>query len=119
MNSNNNEIGVKQLLANCIGAAPFIIHMSCHQHFEKDLGVIGRIKNYFELKMEKYTTCVRSGALVFTPKLGNLSPGNTHIISGVTSMQPYIISWSNVVDYTSPSNFHSIAKRMSCGDTVH
>ena len=119
MNSTNSEIGVKQLFASCTEAAPFTIHMPCDPCFNKEVGVMGRIKNYFELKMEKYLTCIRSGALVFTPKLGNLSPDNTSLINEVSNMQPYIISWSNVIDYIPPSHFHSITRRMSCIDTAH
>lgn len=119
MNSTNEKIGVKQLFAKCTEAAPYNIHMSCDPNFDKNIGVIGRVKKYFKLKMEKYIRCVRSGALSFTPKLGNLSPDNASLIGEVTRMQPYIISWSNVVDYISPSSFHSIARRMSCDDTAH
>ena len=119
MNSISSEIGINQLFAMCTEAAPFSIHVPVDQNFNKGLGVIGRIKKYFELKMQKYIACVRSGALVFTPKLGNISLDNTSLVTEVASMQPYVISWSNVVDYMHPSTFHSIAKRMYGDDTAH
>lgn len=119
MNSENSELGIKQLYANCTEAAPFSIHMDVDPNFKKDLGVMGRIKDYFETKIEKYMACIRSGALVFKPKLGNLSPENSSLINEVASLKPYVISWSNVPDYMKPSTFHEIAKRMSCDETAH
>lgn len=34
-------------------------------------------------------------------------------------MEPFLIHWSNVVDYIHPHDFHAIAKNMSGPDTVH
>lgn len=50
MNTVKDEIGVKQLFANCAEAAPFSIHVGADTKYEKDVGVMGRIKQYFEKK---------------------------------------------------------------------
>jgi len=63
--------------------------------------------------------CVRSSTLIFTPKLGTISPDNLDLINEIAMAKPYVISWSNVTDYMSPVVFHKIARSMSCGDTVH
>ena len=62
---------------------------------------------------------VRNGTLGFMPRLEMMSQNNQVMIDKVKATEPYIISWSNVVDYMHPKRFHMIVKEMSCANTVH
>jgi hypothetical protein len=119
MGRSNESIGVKQLFENCIEAAPSYIHHRFDSRYRTGHSVMERTKLYFEEKIETYMNHIRNGTLVFTPKLGCVSFENKQLIDEIKEMQPYIISWSNVVDYFLPKNFHAIAKQMSGPDTVH
>lgn len=35
------------------------------------------------------------------------------------SLNPYVVSWGNIIDYVAPADFHAIAKSISGEDTVH
>jgi hypothetical protein len=43
---------------------------------------------------------------------------STALLSWIASMRPYIISWSNVLDYFTPDDFHDLARRCSEHETV-
>jgi hypothetical protein len=62
---------------------------------------------------------IRKGTLVFRPKLGLISADNQKLLDELGSIHPCAVSWSNVVDYLSPKEFHTIAKQISGPDTVH
>ena len=62
---------------------------------------------------------IQNGTIVFTPKVGTLSEYNSVLIQEIKDAKPFIISWSNTVDYIHPQKFHNIAKTMSCEDTLH
>lgn len=115
MNNEKEQIGVMQLFESCFEAAPYSIHHTV----SSDESFIGRMKRYFETSMQKFMFHIRNGSLVFTPKLNVLSQQNSSLIQEIKGMDPYLIHWSNVVDYLHPKEFHTIAKEISGSDTVH
>ena len=119
MGRSNDSIGVKQLFENCMEAAPSSVHYPFHSHYFAGRSVMERVKLYFEEKTKTYMNHIRNGTLVFTPKLGCVSSENQQLVDEIKEMRPYVISWSNVVDYISPKSFHAIAKQMSGPETVH
>lgn len=119
MNSVNEKIGVKQLFADCFELAPPRIHCESDPSFISNSTVVNRTKSYFINSMKKYMSFIRNGTLVFIPKLGLLSENNHSMISEIKAAKPYMISWSNVVDYVHPNSFHKIAKQVSCQETAH
>lgn len=49
-----------------------------------------------------------------------VAPENKQLISKIANLQPYTMSWSNVIDYLKPTVFHEIARRCSPhGDCIH
>ncbi|KAG7397247.1 hypothetical protein PHYBOEH_001059 [Phytophthora boehmeriae] len=47
-------------------------------------------------------------------------PVNKELLARISTMRPYTISWSNVLDYFMPEDFHDLARRCSIhGDCVH
>ena len=118
MNTVNEDIGVKQSFESCFEAAPSHIH-NPFNGFLNGSTVIDRTINFFEKNMRTYMRHIQNGTLIFTPKLGTLSESNNEMIQEIKAAQPFIISWSNVVDYIHPQTFHTIAKAISCDDTAH
>ena len=125
MCSENAHIGVKQHFGSCVEAYP-------SQHQEGLVGTLldegcdrraptffGRMRAYFEEKIDQFGLNLRRGTLRFTPKLGRISVGNVHLIGELRALQPYVVSWSNISDYLSPKDFHIIARQISCNETIH
>lgn len=119
MGRSNDSIGVKQLFENCMEAAPSSVHYPFDSHYFAGCSVMECVKLYFEEKIKMYMNHIWNGSLVFTPKLGCVSSENQQLANEIKKMQPYVISWSNVIDYISPKSFHAIAKQMSGPETVH
>lgn len=119
MGQSNEAIGVKQLYASCMEAVPTYIHQKCSGNFHADTSFMGRTIKYFEEKMSTYTSHIRGGSLLFTPKLGVVSLQNKALMEEIRALRPYTIHWSNVVDYLKPKEFHSIAKQVSGPETIH
>ena len=118
MNHVNEQIGVTQSYEDCFEAAPARIHMSMEPSFVNS-SVVDRTVSYFEKQMEKFIRHVRNGTLVFTPKLGIIAGNNHAIIEEIRAKKASTISWSNVIDYIEPTEFHKLSKRMSCENTAH
>ena len=116
MNTVNEDIGIKQAFESCFEAAPARIHLL---GAKTGSSVIGRTITFFESNMETYMRHIQNGTIVFTPKLGTLSENNSVLMQEIKDAKPFIISWSNIVDYIHPQKFHTIAKKVSCEDTAH
>jgi len=119
MNFVNEAIGVNQLFANCFETAPSRIHSRMDPSFKSNSNIVDRTISYFEKNMSKFIRHVRKGTLIFTPKFGVVSGCNQAMIQEIKKKRPYIISWSNVIDYIAPTEFHTIAKQISCKETAH
>jgi len=117
----NESIGVKQMFESCIQATPSRVHYTWQKGTgeQSESSLMGRTRDYFDRNMQIYMSRIRSGTLKFTPKLGTVSIPNDKLCECIKEMNPYIISWSNVVDYVEPVSFHILAKRMSGSDTAH
>jgi len=122
------EIGIKQLFSSCTEAVPSFAHLSSIFYLSGDRkkeyrkassSFMGRAKDYLEDKMENYMKCVHKGTLIFIPKLGTVSANNKEMIKEVKEMDPFIVSWSNIIDYIEPSSIHAIAKEISGHNTIH
>lgn len=118
MNTVNEDIGIKQAFESCFEAAPAHIHTT-FAGATTGSSVSGRTIYFFESNMETYMRHIQNGTIVFTPKLGTLSENNSVLIQEIKDAKPFIISWSNTVDYIHPQKFHNIAKTVSCEDTAH
>jgi hypothetical protein len=117
--SENEAIGVKQLFESCIEAAPSRIHTEHDKDYKGGLSFMGRIRNFFEKKMETFVKLIRAGTIIFIPRLEIVSIDNRKVINEIRNARPLIISWSNVIDYLEPKLFHKVAREMSGPDTVH
>eukprot|EP00957_Ditylum_brightwellii_P204271 15338449-Ditylum_brightwellii.AAC.1 len=87
--------------------------------FTENSNVIDRTISYFERNMQKFIRHIHNGTLNFIPMLGVAAGSNHVMIQEIREKKPYIISWSNVIDYIQPAEFHQLAKQISCEDTVH
>ncbi|KAL3793053.1 hypothetical protein HJC23_003061 [Cyclotella cryptica] len=119
MKNENEQIGVKQIFESCVEAVPYSVHCDLSSTFAAGESFMGKMRRYFETSMEKFMTHVRNGSLVFTPKYGVLSPDNHSMIQEIKTLDPYLIHWSNVIDYIHPKKFHIIAREISGSDIVH
>lgn len=113
MCQSDEAIGVKQIFESCLESIPSPVWIRASD------SVLDTARSYFEGNMEKLVRHVRQGTIIFTPKLGTVSLRNSSLIQEIAAMHPYTISWSNVVDYIHPTDFHRVAKRVSGPDTVH
>lgn len=119
MCSENAAIGVKQHFGDCLEACPSSVHNTFSPDFDYSLTLLGRTKTYFEKQIELFSSLLRRGILVFTLKVGFVSIANRELIEEVKEHSPYTISWSNIIDYVEPIEFHTIARQMSGPNTVH
>jgi MYND finger len=119
MSREDATIGIKQLGANAFEAVPASIHLRNRQGFDPRLFLIERSRDYFESNVKQYMKLVQKGVIVFTPRLGKISLQNASLLAELAHLDPYVVSWSNVVDYLHPREFHSIARLLSGKDTMH
>ena len=117
MSTFNPEIGVKQLYANCFEALPWSLWIETRSDLRQSVVNVARM--YFEGQVSMFMEHLRGGTLVFSPKLGEVSIQNLSLLQEIRESNPSTVSWSNVVDYMSPQEFHSVAKTISGPDTVH
>lgn len=119
MNSENERLRVIQMFQDCFETAPAGVHLPHSVTYQDGSGFFERTTNYFEKQMAQLITCVRKKVVLFRPRLGFFSKANTALIEEVKSLNPYLISWGNVIDYIHPIEFHEAAKEMSGPETVH
>ncbi|RMX65724.1 hypothetical protein DD238_004754 [Peronospora effusa] len=87
----------------------FIIHIMRNLHRLRELMTANKLSievNYGVVK------AVRGKAAT--------DPENLNLLARIALMRPFTISWSNVLDYFVPEDFHDLARRCSIfGDCVH
>jgi hypothetical protein len=69
--------------------------------------------------MDEVARHIRDGTLVFIPRVAEISLANTDLLQELKSLNPFIVSWSNLCDYIRISDFHTMAEMISCPRTVH
>lgn len=114
MNTEKESLGIKQAFECCFEAVPYRIHMVMERG-----GIFERSVTFFERNMSKYMNLIREKVILFSPKLSTLTSDNEAVLGEMKDAKPYLISWSNVVDYIKPEDFHRIAKKISCIETAH
>jgi len=115
MCKSDDRVGVTQMFESCMEAVPF----NNASVIPTGESFMNRVQRYFEGSMKRFMEHVRNGTLIFTPKLGILSPDNEDIIQEIKQFNPFLVHWSNVPDYIRPCDFHKIAKEISGPDTAH
>jgi hypothetical protein len=119
MNLTNENIGVKQNYEDVTEAVPSRVFVKSDPNFRGDLGLLERMRHYFETQVGCFMRLVRSGTLDFKPTLGVISIDNESLIQRIQAIRPRVIHWSNVIDYINPRDFHTVAKTISGPKTVH
>ena len=62
----------------------------------------------------------RACSLQVELRLATVAPDALTTLAEIRALQPSTVSWSNVVDYCAPADFHAMARRCSREkDTVH
>lgn len=89
-----------------------------------DLFVIHTMQNLTRLRelilSNKLTIEVMYGVVKAVRGDAVNDPVNEDLLSRIAMMRPYTISWSNVLDYFLPEDFHALARRCSkYGDCMH
>ncbi|ETO82310.1 hypothetical protein F444_03535 [Phytophthora nicotianae P1976] len=89
-----------------------------------DLFVIHIMKNLQRLRdliqAHKLTINVMYGVVKAVRGKAANDPVNQELLARIAMMHPYTISWSNVLDYFLPDDFHDLARRCSMyGDCMH
>lgn len=86
----------------------FIIHVMTNLRRLRDL----MLTNKLTIEVAYGVKAVRSAAAN--------DPENQELLARIAMLRPYTISWSNVLDYFLPEDFHDLARRCSMsGDCVH
>lgn len=63
---------------------------------------------------------MQSGLIRARVKLGSISKENVALMGEIRALSPWSMSWSNVCDYITPTDFHYIARHCSGpSDTMH
>ena len=119
MNTVCDEIGIRQHFGSCVETFPTNILTAAEDSSSKAVSFFDRIRSYFEKKIALFSQHLRIGTLHFTPKLATISIDSDVLLEEMAATNPFVVSWSNVPDYISPSEFHTIARRISGPDTVH
>ncbi|KAG7385155.1 hypothetical protein PHYPSEUDO_001783 [Phytophthora pseudosyringae] len=89
-----------------------------------DLFVIHVLENLNRLRglmlANKLTVEVHYGVVKAIRGEAAEDPVNEELLARIAMIRPYTISWSNVLDYFLPEDFHDLARRCSMhGDCVH
>ncbi|KAE9080508.1 hypothetical protein PF005_g22827, partial [Phytophthora fragariae] len=89
-----------------------------------DLFVIHILRNLQRLRdlmlANKLTIEVHYGVVKAVRGEGANDPENKKLLERIAAFRPYTISWSNVLDYFTPEDFHDLARRCSMhGDCLH
>ena len=120
MNCECDAIGIKQLFGSCLEAVPtYVLTAYFKPDNRNDPSLFSRIRCYFERRITKFSQHLRRGTILFTPKLGTVSPDNTVLLDEIKRANPFVISWSNLCDYIEPKEFHAMARRIAGPDSVH
>lgn len=114
MCTENKKLGVIQGFDCCIQAAPPSAFYSSLQ-----MTLMDRAKSFFETQIGKIAKHIRVGTLIFIPRVAEISLANKVLLTELKLLDPFIVSWSNLCDYVGISEFHAMAKMISCPDTVH
>ena len=84
------------------------------------LNCIDAVTDLLTERVEKLTKRIRSGLLLPSVKLGSVSRKNVALLKEIHSLSPWHMSWSNLCDYLTPTDFHYIARKCSAtSDTMH
>ncbi|KAG6610933.1 uncharacterized protein IUM83_08210 [Phytophthora cinnamomi] len=87
----------------------FVIHILGNLQRLRDLMLVNRL-----------TIEVHYGVVKAIRGEGANDPENKKLIERIAALRPYTISWSNVLDYFTPEDFHDLARRCSLhGVCVH
>lgn len=115
----DESIGIAQICENAFEAVPFHVFSWLDADIEEDRSLMERVQYYFESQIRQYMTLVQADVIQFVPKLGTLAPENVALLQELAELKPFLVSWSNVIDYMPPDHFHSMARTISCEDTMH
>jgi len=119
MSTENEKAGVKQIFENALEAVPLRVHVTSDPNFDGELSLMERSRHYFESEMKRYMMLVQKGVIIFSSRVGDMSLENTSLLAEMAEFDPYVVSWSNVVDYLAPHEFHTMARQISGEDTMH
>ena len=79
-------------------------------------GVIRAAETFLLSRLDRLIAWARAGAVTVEARVGDIR----ELVPYVASLQPWTMSWSNVLDYVSTAEFHRIARACSIhGDTIH
>ena len=121
MSTVNESIGVMQICEDVFEAVPFSVYASYKEEEDDEEGIplLIHIRQHFESQMKRFMMLVQNGVIRFSPSVGEISIKNTSLLKKIAGLNPYLVSWSNVVDYIPPQEFHTMAKMISGEDTMH
>ncbi|GMF42793.1 unnamed protein product [Phytophthora fragariaefolia] len=89
-----------------------------------DLFMVHILQNLQRLRrlmlVNKLTIEVHHGIVKAVREDGPRDSDNNLLLERIAALRPYTISWSNVLDYFTPGDFHDLARRCSMhGDCLH
>jgi hypothetical protein len=80
--------------------------------------IVAAAVQYLREGVTKIQQWLSNGEVSVEVRMGTVEPGSP-TLSAIRSLSPASISWNNVLDYMSPSHFHSVAVACSAPHTLH
>jgi hypothetical protein len=89
------------------------------EHRSATVDIVAAAASYLRAGIAQLCSRVRAGAVTIEVRLGRVELGSA-VVAAISSLRPYTMSWSNVLDYMRPRDFWQLARACSDGaGTVH
>jgi hypothetical protein len=109
--------GLERSLTESIFDVIPLSHLLKHRANQPDL--LAAARAYLREGTTQIHEWISTDRIVIEPRLGMVVV-NSPTIEVIHTLQPYTMSWSNVLDYMTPRDFHTVARACSAAEeTVH
>lgn len=83
------------------------------------VGIMTIVTNFLTQNVKKIIDLFKQNLLVFHFKVAEVTIANTPMIEYIKKQNPWVICWSNLLDFMPRLEFHAMAKACSTPDTLH
>jgi tetratricopeptide (TPR) repeat protein len=85
----------------------------------READIVAAARAYLREGIVQIHEWISTDRIVIEPRFGMVTI-NSPTVDVIHALQPYTVSWSNVLDYMTPRDFHTVARACSAAeDTIH